>query len=993
MRHVFPAALLAVALGAAGARAALTTNSMDAVREEVSARAAALTGNLDAAQKKLKKVYTAVLKELDRRSASRSTDAGRIRSIVRSLDRALPGDTEMQNLLAQGVDGFLGELRTDLTRTQRHVGLMDDANRRKPGASKACDKARASIDEVAAAAGPAERVRSLQAAVRRLDEMGKAAVKAAKLNAPVDVHRFELDLVTGQYVVKGELISREQVDRDLVGSLCSKCHAEATDELKASVHFTIAAKSERVLFPGGGAHGMLDRACGLPSTTGLTNYTSDINLGECSKCHVGRYLPVMEGFFTASFTQMGVAKPAEEAKKLVDGGLDCLICHSSSYRSHPDDGKLAAVAGTSAALGESPNAVGSARDARDNADFDRDGKPDLVIDMNGDGTPDAPLMMDTNGDGTPDTPWPTVAQDRGIDALRSIGPTTEEACLRCHEHARTGYKRGTLFAQGHDVHATATHGVFDGAKNQCTACHTADHHKFIRGHAVGGDLAAADYPAPKPGTAPNPADPTDLACTKCHDVAGLPATIHTSRHLAAMACETCHIPYGSGITYSLFGQGGQVSFGRNEAGKDTKLVVSDMYVTGDKADLDADFLAYRTRPIFMWFDGGTSFLAQSLAVRGMPNAKITPFKPMANGMAFDGRFFSGATAKNAVGADYNAYSMYRFFANGNNAEAFAGLGMLEMTPDRVRSVTMADFMDKDPEVQTMALMLIFPNLVYFDKAAYGYEHYLTRSGSPYDLNHDGIIDAGQPFNFDLYGAANAGLRQFQGFNGPMGFPASYEWYPRYDDPSDVISMKLPDGSEIKMFLKMQAAGLPADQQAAFLGAVENYPSFSNVTLGGHGVVAKKQALGATSCLDCHGSDGALAHKVPVGRRVPTDLGPMGVVDLPLYQWRYYDVRKLVDLGLATASEAIVAGTADVDIDGDTNYVRESANTFIVNWFMPSMPGAYRKSDDASALAGSGLSQSDLTTHGGRWMPVLEPVTDLVPNYKVLGYSDAELLWL
>ena len=89
MRHVFPAALLAVALGAAGARAALTTNSMDAVREEVSARAAALTGNLDAAQKKLKKVYTAVLKELDRRSASRSTDAGRIRSIgVSNFQRA-----------------------------------------------------------------------------------------------------------------------------------------------------------------------------------------------------------------------------------------------------------------------------------------------------------------------------------------------------------------------------------------------------------------------------------------------------------------------------------------------------------------------------------------------------------------------------------------------------------------------------------------------------------------------------------------------------------------------------------------------------------------------------------------------------------------------------------------------------------------------------------------------------------------------------------------
>ena len=55
----------------------------------------------------------------------------------------------------------------------------------------------------------------------------------------------------------------------------------------------------------------------------------------------------------------------------------------------------------------------------------------------------------------------------------------------------------------------------------------------------------------------------------------------------------------------------------------------------------------------------------------MPNAKITPFKPMANGMVFDARYFSGATEKNEAGVDYNAHSMYRFYANGNNAEAFA----------------------------------------------------------------------------------------------------------------------------------------------------------------------------------------------------------------------------------------------------------------------------------------------------------------------------------
>jgi hypothetical protein len=613
--------------------------------------------------------------------------------------------------------------------------------------------------------------------------------------------------------------------------------------------------------------------------------------------------------------------------------------------------------------------------------------------MDGDGVPETPLMMDADGDGMPETPWPTVAQDRSMHALKTIGATNEHTCLRCHEHARTGYKRGTLFIEGHDVHATVATDMFEGAENQCTVCHTASHHKFVRGHNVGGDLAAADYPAPPPGSAPDPTDPTDLTCEKCHDPAGLPSGIHTSKHLASIACETCHIPYGSGITYSLFGHGGQVSFARNAQGKDTKLVVADMYVAGDKADLDADFEAYKTRPILTWFDGGTSFLAQPLSVRGMPNSKITPFKPMANGMVFDARYFSGATVKNAAQYDYNAHSMYRFYANGNNAEAFAALGMLDMTPEAVRNLTLAAFQDPDPEVQAMGLMLVFPNLVYFDKADYGYEHYLTRTGSLHDQNGDGVIDSGQNVQFDMFAAANAGLRQFQGFNGPMGFPQDYEWYPKFDDVSQVISMKLPDGSLIKMFMEMQAQQLPPEQQGPFLAAVDKYPSFSMITLGGHGVAPKAEALGAGgNCAECHSDTGVLAHTVPVGRRTRVDMGPMGMLDLPEYQWKYYKVGDLIDLGLRTSSEAVLAGTADVDIDGDTAYVRESSNSFVLNWFVPNDPNGYKPANHADVLTGTGLTTDDLTWNGGPWMPVLEPVTDLVPNYQTLGYQRSEVIW-
>lgn len=806
-------------------------------------------------------------------------------------------------------------------------------------------------------------------------------------------HLLGYDAGKRQYTVNGNTVTDQAVHRDLNGSLCGTCHAGAVREVKTSVHYRTAAPTNRVLFPGGGAHGMLDRACGLPATTGLTNHFSDINLGECAKCHVGRYQPMMEGLFAGMFQQMGLPEPAAQAQRLVDGGIDCLICHSANYRSVPRDGTLAAVAGSGKNDPSSPNAVGSARAARDNADFDQDGQPDPVLDTDGDGIADAPLMFDSDGDGMPDTPFQTVAQDRSAAAVTSVGHTTEHTCLRCHDHARTGYKRGTLFDAEHDVHAATTKGAFATAKNRCTVCHAVGQHRFVRGHAVGGDVAASDFPPPPPGTAASATDASDITCSHCHDVVNDPElnALHVPEHLDKIACETCHIRYGSGMTYSLFGQGGQVSFARNAAGKDTRLVVADMYLAGDSHDLAADTAAYLTEPQFMWFDGGTSFLAQSLAVRGMPNAKVFPFKPMANGMVFDSRFFSGATLTNEADFAYNAYSMYRFYANGSNAEVFAALGMLDMSPSAVRNLTMAAFQSSDPDVQAMGLMLIFPNLIYFDKGAYGYEHYLTRNGSPFDANGDGIIDSGTAFSFDMFAAANSGLRQFQAFNQPMGLPANYEWYPSFSEPADVISMKLPDGSLIKMFLQMQGNQLPEPQRSEFLDAVANYPSYSQITLGGHGVVPAGETLGAHGCRDCHGASGALSRPVPVGRKVPTDMGSMGFVELPVYQWKYYHVRRLVDLGLSVQCEEIVAGTANVDIDGDLRYLRESAQPFTVNWFMPNAPGGYHRADDVTALDGTGLTAGDLTWSGGEWMPVLEPVTDMVPNWQVLGLP-SRVIW-
>jgi len=895
-------------------------------------------------------------------------------------------------------------------------------------------------------------------------------------------------------------VSAYEVELSASTALCGQCHTDAVAQLKSSVHFSVQAPNPRILFPGGGAHGALDRACGLPGTSALINYNSDINLGECGKCHVGRFIPPMEGAFTSSFMQQfmsfGMDQPdayalaATNAKNLVDGGLDCMICHAEKYLSVRDDlseEELATltIAGYAEPGEPSPSPHGYAKLSRDNTDFNHDGIPDLLIDVTGDGVPDYPLMIDTDGDGEPDTGWPTIAQDRSVEAVLSVGKTDEHNCLRCHEHARTGYKRGTLFRVGYDVHANVcfpdTSLSADDPKcpehNTCTACHVTldidydgdglqDVHKFVRGHLVGGDMAAADYPPPPPGVAPDPDDPTHLTCEQCHKTSGptgLKGAVHNDRHLEKIACETCHITQSGGITYSMYGHGGHVAFGRNAEGRDTKVITADHMVADEDVagDVDADFAAFKLTPVLMWFNGSTSFLAQSLAVRGAPNAKITPFKPMANGMVMDGRFFKGEMIPNEAMVPYpdgsigpymyNAYSMYRFYANAadcgdlqlpdpnmcspdglyGNADAFTALKLLGtiednfgnvivkgLTPEETRKVTLMDLLDTtDPNKQTMAFMQAFPNLMNFSKSDYKYEHFLVSTllaGSDEDLDGDGIIDLNSPptLLFDMLSAANAGLEQFKGFNVPMFLPPSYDWYPKMESVSDVATMKLPDGSDMKILLAMQLQqqGLDMEQIQQLIGS---YPAFSNgVTLGGHGVVPNpsENALGGKGfkrgCQECHGAGGLLESPVPVTDKVLVDLPfpePMNMAEMPVWVWNYYNVGRIINLGLRATNERVVSGKVDIDIADDRTYVRTSSQKMILNWLAPSASPTLngipiegytgmQPGDDPLVLKAAGLRSTQLTWNGGRWMPVLEPVTKPAPNYAVLGYKRDEVIF-
>jgi hypothetical protein len=327
----------------------------------------------------------------------------------------------------------------------------------------------------------------------------------------------------------------------------------------------------------------------------------------------------------------------------------------------------------------------------------------------------------------------------------------------------------------------------------------------------------------------------------------------------------------------------------------------------------------------------------------------------------------------------------------------------------------------NPNKQTMAMMQAFPNLMNFSKAAFGYEHYLVSSvfaGTPADADGNGIIDPDAPFQFDMLGAVNAGLDQFKGFNVPMFLPADYNWYPKFGNVRNVASMKLPDGSFMKLFLTMQL--MPRDhvptpeEMQQIQQLVGNYPAFSNgVTLGGHGIAPnpEENALGATGsgagngCADCHSAGGMLDSLVPVTDKVLVDVEPLGSqAEMPVWRWVYYKVKAIANLGLATSDEDVVAGTADIDIDGDPRYMRSSANRMVLNWFAPNAPltvngapldGGYRSFTPAGyrwSLSGTDLTALDLTWNGGEWMPVLEPVTTSVPNYAVLGYRPDEILF-
>jgi len=175
---------------------------------------------------------------------------------------------------------------------------------------------------------------------------------------------------------------------------CLSCHGQKAAEVMDSVHYQWRSENPLVEFPGGGSHGMLDRACGLVGSNALVNYDQ-----QCGRCHIGDSLPFPD-------PQTGMYTEDQKAN------LDCLICHAA-------DGKY---------------------------DTDNDG-----VSVAGELADEKPRVFDEQRG------W-VWHQDRRLEAAQSVGgPVTVEACLRCHHHGQAdySYKRGTPFTPETDVHAAA----------------------------------------------------------------------------------------------------------------------------------------------------------------------------------------------------------------------------------------------------------------------------------------------------------------------------------------------------------------------------------------------------------------------------------------------------------------------------------------------------------------------------------------------------------
>jgi hypothetical protein len=211
-------------------------------------------------------------------------------------------------------------------------------------------------------------------------------------------------------------------------------------------------------------------------------------------------------------------------------------------------------------------------------------------------------------------------EDMSLKAALSITKnTTNEACLRCHEHSFSeDYKRGMPYTAENDVHAKA--GL------NCVTCHVTDHHKIAKG-IYESDMIANDLPD------------VNVSCSNCHS--NSPHVGNNGKiinaHIEKIACQTCHIPQASGIYYENWGK----PVKDNINGKYSELSKYDKIPSNPNLYVPTDSIKI-THLSYIWRISNTkgnkdaqSWMAFATSNIHTSGAKIFPVRELIQVMLFD----------------------------------------------------------------------------------------------------------------------------------------------------------------------------------------------------------------------------------------------------------------------------------------------------------------------------------------------------------------------
>ena len=180
-----------------------------------------------------------------------------------------------------------------------------------------------------------------------------------------------------------------------------------------------------------------------------------------------------------------------------------------------------------------------------------------------------------------------MGQDRSVKAAMAVGKPGVKNCMVCHEAAGGGVlvKRGFSFTRESDAHA--------GKGMVCVDCHGAKDHKIPTGYD------------------PNnwASDGVRVACADCHGEKPH-ADEDTNRHVARIACQTCHIPRTGGAVAK--------DFTRWTQGEDGFFEPTTLRMEANE-----------TTPVYAWYNrtvANTPTFIGPKGSRGDRQSRIYPFK-------------------------------------------------------------------------------------------------------------------------------------------------------------------------------------------------------------------------------------------------------------------------------------------------------------------------------------------------------------------------------